>query len=292
MRQELVRVNYKKIYSQIAKYGVTISELAKDYGMDEKTFIERMKIGLDSKLFSSVLKANERNTKKQHRNDKEFVKATSKTSVDVNKEEEKDMARKEQNSSRKVEMVELEKKQGNINDELSKKREMLTEASEILAIREENLTETQRVFDEASKALAESKKERDGARYVVEQQKQDIEKLQDMLADFEDKITTLKNKAIYLVAPGYTGKKPTFGTYYSTVKVQGFDTLSVVEATAEYAIEPALKDMVVTGYDSYKEYMKGLRFVMLCVEYTCSDIEYTVLVNDERLKKLLKAYIE
>ena len=57
-------------------------------------------------------------------------------------------------------------------------------------------------------------------------------------------------------------------------------------------IEPEIKDMLIAGYDSLKDYIKDLRFVMLCMEYTLNDIEYTVLVDDERVKSLLKKYVE
>lgn len=59
------KMNFKRIYSQIAKYGRTISELAEEYGMDEETFMERIKMGLDSKLFLNALSANERHLKER-----------------------------------------------------------------------------------------------------------------------------------------------------------------------------------------------------------------------------------
>lgn len=301
------KMNFKRIYSQIAKYGKSIPELAEEYGMDEQVFIKRMEMGLDSKLFSRVLRANEKKLKQQKNN-------IGKGSEDENYEEE-DMARRndermEQNQSNKDKAAQRQRKQASrksvsasedmsvlenkkitITGEISDKEKSLDEATQILAIREETVTETQRVFDKARKALDEANSERDKAKNVVAQHTQSIERLKAMLGNVETQITELKNKAIYLVAPGYTGKKPAFGTCYSTTEVQGYDTLSVVEAAVDYVIEPELKDMVVAGYDSYKEYMEGLRFVMLCVEYTYKDIEYTVLVNDERLKRLLQTHV-
>lgn len=317
------KMNFKRIYSQIAKYGRSIPELAEEYGMDEQAFIKRMEMGLDPKLFSRALKTNERNLKQQRNNNgkgsEQSAPITTTKTIDENHEEEEDMARRNeermeqnyiQNQSNKgkaaqrqrkqasrnsvsasEDMSVLENKKVTITGEISDKEKDLNEATQILAIREETVTETQRVFDKARKALDEAKSERDKAKNVVAQHKQSIDKLKAMLGNVETQITELKNKAIYLVAPGYTGKKPAFGTYYSTTEVQGYDTLSVVEAAVDYAIEPELKDMVVAGYDSYKEYMEGLRFVMLCVEYTYKDIEYTVLVNDERLKRLLQTHV-
>ena len=309
------KMNFKRIYSQIAKYGRTIPELAEEYGMDEESFLKRIEMGLDPKLFSGALKASERNLKQQ-RNCSE---QSTPIIIDEKHKEEEDMARKnemrmEQNyrqqqsnkdkaaqmqrkqASRKStstseNMSVLENKKVTITGEISDKEKDLDEATQILAIRQETVVETQRVFEKARKALEEAKSERDKAKSAVAEYTQAISKLKATLGDVENQITELKNKAIYLVAPDYAGEKPAFGTYYSTTKVEGYDTIFVVEAAVEYAIEPELKDMVVAGYDSYKEYMEGLRFVMLCVEYTCKDIEYTVLVSDERLKRLLQAHI-
>lgn len=315
------KMNFKRIYSQIAKYGKTIPELAKEYGMVETLFLERIQMGLEPKLFSSAIKANERNLKQLRNNNNEIgsVKTAPKTATDVNHEEEIEMARRneetmEQNYRQKQsqkdkesqrqkkalgkkqppaleDMSVLENKKVTITGEIFDKEKALNEAIQILDIREKTVTETQRIFDEASKALAESKSERDEAKNVVAQHTKSIEELKAKLGDVETQITELKNKAIYLVAPGFTGKKPAYGTFYSTTKVQGDETLSVVDAAVDFVIEPELKDMVVAGYDSYKEYMEGLRFAMLCVEYTCKDIEYTVLVDDERLKRLLQTHV-
>lgn len=313
------KMNFKRIYSQIAKYGKTIPELALEYDMDEQAFIERMEKGLDPKLFSSALKANERNLKQKKRDEDKCSEQIATETTSENHEEETDMARRneermEQNYRQKQsamaretqkqrkqttrkksgtseDMSVLESKKVAVTGEISEQEKALNEANQILAIREETVTETQKVFDEATKALTEAKKERDQAKKAVNQHTQAIDKLKVALSNVESKITELKNKAIYLVAPGYAGDKPAFGTYYSTSAVEGFDGLSVVEAAADYAIEPELKDMVVAGYDSYKEYMEGLRFVMLCVEYTCNGTEYTVLVDDERLKRLLQTHV-
>ena len=307
-------INFKHVYSQIAKYGKTISTIAVEYSLEEKAFIERMRIGLDPKLFSAALKANERNSKRQRNNKKTGYMETIPQTTNVNIQEEQTMANNEQTysrnrsssdkdalvqkkqaSNRSIPVAEaisaLESEKVTITGEISDITEKLDEASKILEIRDETVAKTQSVFDKAKKALNEAQIERDKARNAVTQYRQSIGKLKDSLESIDTRIFELKNNAIYLVAPGYTGIKPEFGTYYSTTEIHGYDTLKVVEATADCAIEPELKDMVVAGYDSYKEYMDGLRFVMLCMEYTCNDIEYTVLENDERLKKLLQIHV-
>ena len=93
------------------------------------------------------------------------------------------------------------------------------------------------------------------------------------------------------MGPSYKGDKPEFGSFISTVEVEGYENLLIVEPDEAVAIEPELKDMLVAGYDSYKEYSTGLRFAMLCIEYVCKNIEHIILVDDERLKALLRKHM-
>ena len=280
------KLNFKRIYSQIAKFGKLIPEMASEYDMDEETFRERLEKGLDTKLYATVIKADERNRKSRQTN------TNNMTTTEEDTEMRKNNSMKQGEQSVKEPTIdELESKKIAMIGELAEKEKALNEAEEILAIREQAVADTESVFLKAKKALAEAQNEYEATNKVVLQFSMDLDTLHIKLTKVEEKITHLKNMAIYLVAPGYTGEKPAFGTFFSTVEVEGFE-VSVAEVSGEYAIEPELKDMVVAGYDSYKEYMEGLRFVMLCVEYTCNDKKYTVLVSDERLKKLLSAHLE
>lgn len=311
------KLNYKNIYSQIAKYGKTIPEMAEKYEMEEDEFIKRIQMGLEPKLFSNAMSSSEKNLK--HRQ-----KAKNKTTKTAVKQEEKEMSRNEakvmfsyrQQQSEKdklasiqekrktleelknqepapseSEMDILEKEIEEVDEEISKEEKALDTDKLSLASAEKALNDKQKAFEEASKNLEIANSQKETAEKLVEQRVKGIEELKAKKESVESRITELKNKNIYLVAPGYSGKKPEYGTFYSTVTVEKFETLSTVEANPEFAIEPELKDMLVAGYDSYKEYINGLRFTMLCTEYACKDIEYTVLVDDERLKKLLKKHV-
>ncbi len=313
------KLNYKHIYTQIAKYGKTIPDMAEKYEMEEDAFIKRIQMGLEPKLFSNAISASEKNLKHRQRAKK------SKTVKTFERQEEEEMSRKgeekallnyrqqqsekdklasikekrrtleelkgQEQVSSESEMKILEKKVAEIEEELSKQEKELDTDKLSLAGAEKVLNDKQKAFEEASKNLEIANSQKETAEKLVEQRVKGIEELKAKKESVESQITELKNKNIYLVAPGYSGKKPEYGTFYSTVTVEKFETLSTVEANPEFAIEPELKDMLVAGYDSYKEYINGLRFTMLCTEYACKDIEYTVLVDDERLKKLIKTHV-
>ena len=304
------KLNYKHIYTQIAKYGKTIPEMAEKYEMEEEAFINRIQMGLEPKLFSNAMSASERNLK--HRQ-----KAKNKTTKTAVKQEEEEMSRKgeakallnyrqqqsekdklasikekkrtledlksQESVSSESEMDILEKEIVEIDGELSKEEKELDTDKLSLASAEKVLNDKQKAFEEASKNLEAAKKQKEAAEKLVEKRVNGIKELKAKKESVEIQITELKNKNIYLVAPGYSGKNPEYGTFYSTAKVEGFETLSTVEANAEFAIEPELKDMLITGYDSYKEYSNALRFVMLCAEYACKEgVEYSVLVDEDR----------
>lgn len=312
------QIKFNLVLDQICRKGKTISELAEEYDMNEEAFIKKMKKGLFPKQFSKALEANEKNIR-QPKNcgtngSEQSVLITTKK-IDENQEEEKYMAkrneeRKKRNLSPKGKATKGQRKQTvrkpnslsekmntlyekrvKLMGKISDKEKDLNEAKKVLAVREETVFETQHVFEDIKMALNEAKCELNDAKKDVERHSQTIEELNAQLEKVETRINKLKNKSIYLVAPGYTGKKPEFGTYYSTTEVQGYDTLSVLEVAKDYVLEPKLEDMVTAGYDSYREYMEGLQFVMLCVEYKTKDIEYEVLVNDERLKTLLRTHL-
>lgn len=313
------KLNYKNIYSQIAKYGKTIPEIAEKYEMEEDEFIKRIQMGLEPKLFSNAMSSSEKNLK--HRQ-----KAKNKTTKTAVKQEEEEMSRKgeakvmfnyrqQQSEKDKLasiqekrktleelknqepapsesEMDILEKEIADVDEEISKEEKALDTDKLSLASAEKSLNDKQKAFEEASKNLEAAKKQKEAAEKLVEKRVNGIKELKNKKESVESQITELKNKNIYLVAPGYSGEKPEYGTFYSTAKIEEFEMLSIVETNAEFAIEPELKEMLIAGYDSYKEYSEALRFVMLCAEYACKEgVEYSVLVDDERLKKLIKTHV-
>lgn len=313
------KLNYKNIYSQIAKYGKTIPEMAEKYEMEEDEFIKRIQMGLEPKLFSNAMSSSEKNLK--HRQ-----KAKNKTTKTAVRQEEEEMSRKgeakvmfnyrqQQSEKDKLasiqekrktleelknqepapsesEMDILEKEIADVDEKISKEEKVLDTDKLSLASAEKALNDKRKAFEEASKNLEAAKKQKEAAEKLVEKRTNVIKELKNKKESVESQITELKNKNIYLVAPGYSGKKPEYGTFYSTAKIEEFETLSIVETNAEFAIEPELKEMLIAGYDSYKEYSEALRFVMLCAEYACKEgVEYSVLVDDERLKKLIKTHV-
>ena len=266
------KMNFKRIYSQIAKYGKTISELAVEYGMEEEEFVSRLEMGLDPKLFSSAMKANERHLK----NKKKLI---AKAEQSQKNEEVKDEIT---TTEEKDVLAILKDKKTLIEDKISQAEVKEQEAKNFLAQQELIYKEAQQTLESAEKGLLLAQDE-----YVSKMNA--LFSLQTELEQVE--IQIMENK-VYLVAPNYSGKKQEVGRFVSTKEIPGWCNVEIVEVNPEYAIEPEFKDMVLCGYDSISQYNEALCFVMLCLQFTYEEVEFTVLNDDTSIEKLLHLYIE
>ena len=218
------KMNFKRIYSQIAKYGRIIPELAEEYAMEENAFIERMQMGLDSKLFPKVMKANERNLKYRQNAKKNHAVIINANLEDKNmainneeqpennkanalKEKEQELTEsKNQDSTPKLSV--LRNSLLTISNEISVMNGKLEEANKVLVILEENVKEKEKALTEATEALAEAEKKRNNAKDIVNNNISSIEELKLKEKSIETQIIELQDKIIYLVASGYKGEKP------------------------------------------------------------------------------------
>ena len=144
----------------------------------------------------------------------------------------------------------------------------------------------QAVLEEAQIAVQQAEAEETEAKQAVQlvqaQHAETMEKLQGV----EKVIQELKEKTIYLVDPWFTGTLPEYGTFLSTVEMEGVQVLKPVET-----IEPDFKDMVSSGFDLVSEYTRALSFVSLVQEYILKGEAHSVLNTDPRVKKLLDKHI-
>lgn len=288
------KMNFKRIYSQIAKYGRTIPELAEEYGMEEEEFIERIQMGLEQKLFLSALSASEKHLKQR----KACVKSDCSKITENTQVERKDITELKKENEKNA-ISRLESRRSNLVRNISDEEKKLDTVSESLIMREKvveehenEVNEKKKELEVAIKELTKLKNGREKMKESVERQSRKVEELRQELENVENQIYELKNKDAYLVVPNFTGTRPEYGTFYSTVMIEGFTKLSVVEVPEDYYLKPNLDEMIAAGYDSYKEYTEALQFVMLCMKFECEGMEYNILGNDERIKKLLEIVIQ
>lgn len=307
------KLNFKAIYSKITKHGVLISDLAEEYGMSRAEFIDRLERGLDPKLFSKAIKEDERNQRRvaiKTRRETEMTTTMRQVEETQEKEppyevekaiittqnvtadsiEEKETTKEENEMEGTNTLEALTQKAEELRLQETKNQEALEKASQILKVREETFKQTQMLLEKAARAREKARGKLEQAKRVTERYQEIGTKLSTQREEIESKILEARNSAIYLVAPGYSGPKPEYGTFLSITLVNGFE-VSIANPGADFVIEPQLKDMVATGIDSIKEYGQALAFTSLCLEYAMKDIPYTILVEDERVKKLLEIHL-
>ena len=301
-------------YGQVIKSGVFANDILKDHlstqSLIEKRnlsfetreeFLQQLKkvLSKNSKLFNSIKKALEKN-------DLEVEKMRRKKD---NLQEQN--ARIQQSREDKCKQIALAKKTVSTLtqpvDELKRMEEertslvkniaiierTLATATSILNIRNKKFTDTQKVFNEAKQALEVAKVEQEDAQKDVENATIQLQKFNLSLSNIDQKIETEKKKrSIYLVAPGYTGEIPSFGTFISTVDIiDGISKVDKITPASDFKIKPDFEEMVDAGYDSAQEYAKILKFVELISQFIYNEKAYTLLVSDERIKNLITLHI-
>ena len=287
-------------YGQVVKSGILANDILKDHlstqalfekrSLDFVTredFLEQLSkvLSKNTKLFNNIKKTIEKNDKVSFQ--KQYTRVQQ-SANDKTKQIEK--AKKSDATTPIDKLKEMEEEKTAIIAEISSEEQTLNAASSILEIRMNAVTETQRVFNEAKKALQTAKSEQKDAQKAVDTATSKLEKLNTLLSDIEQKIEAERNKTIYLVAPGYIGEIPSFGTFVSTAEIEGVST-KIEQIAPEFKIKPDFEDMLNAGYDSAQEYAKALQFVGLITQYIYNEKQYSVLVSDKRIEELLAVHI-
>lgn len=275
-------LNFTTIHKRISEQGKTISELAPEYSMTEEAFIQEMKSGLGPKVFSSLKKMSEKSEKarekqkssaeRKRKNNQKLLEKTSQANSDDCKLENKmkDLIAKKENVEKRIifwddTLNSLEEKRSESNQKIADLKSEIAELEKKIAQEQEVLENIETNYQNiiAKKSELETK-----------------------LSKITDEINLLSQSRIYLIAPGYHGKIPSFGRFISTEDVVG---INVEIQKGELLInDESLNNMMSCGYYDIREYMRALEFAKLCIAYILESDDYTILVDDERIFNVLK----
>lgn len=183
-------------------------------------------------------------------------------------------------------MEELLRKRDELQRELAASASSLEKAEAILAIRQGALTDAQAVLQKAQMAVRQAEKEVQDAQAKVQRAEKQQAETQEKLQGVEKVIQELKEKTIYLVDPWFNGTLPEYGTFISTVEMEGVKTQEVSE---DYLPEASLEGVLL--FDFVPDYKKARIFVGLVAKFELEETPYKLLVSDERVKELLKRHI-
>lgn len=273
---------------QIVKAGVFANDILKDHlsthslfekrNLPFKTrseFLGQLKKVLvkNPKLFNTIKKTLERN-------DCEIEKMKTKKENQQNAPKQTKAETVQQTVDT---LTKMEEKRKSLISSIAKKEKALKTAESILTTHNE-------IVDNALRTLELAKFEQKLAQDNVKKATIKLENLKQSLSEIESAIAEEKRKTIYLVAPGYSGEVPSWGTFISTEKIHNIK-VKLISPTTEYLLKPDFNEMVSAGYDSAQEYFNALRFIALISEFICEEMNYILLVSDKKIQKLIHLYI-
>lgn len=272
-------LNFTTIHKRISEQGKTISELAPEYSMTEEAFIQEMRSGLGPKVFSSLKKTSVKNEK---------LREKQKSSAERKR-------RKSEKTSQTNEEAEflIEKRISNLLSQKEETEKWISFWDGTLIPLDKNKSESnQRIADFKSEIAELEEKiaqEKETLKTIEENYQNSINKKEELevkLSEITDEIEHLSQRRIFLVAPGYHGEIPNFGRFISTEEIIG---MNVEIKKGDLLInDESLNNMMLCGYYDIREYMRALEFAKLCIAHIVECDQYTILVDDERISKVLE----
>ncbi len=281
-------IGWSTISDDILKYHCSTSQVVEKRHLDFKdqaSLLDELSKVIDNKtLFNRIKRALEKNDAEEKKMSNK-AKANEKKATVTTKVEAKASA--EAKIEIKPETVSKVTVVGIKNDDMANLEKSHADTVAEISAEEKKMTEA---FNNARQELQKAKTAQKNAEKEVATFSKKIKKLNEKLGEIENKIETAKNQMVYLIAPGYSGEIPACGTFISTCEVEGVANLKVEQIPTE--LKPDFQDMIKAGFDSAQEYAKALKFVTLVEYYLCNDMQYKMLVSDDKIQKLISAHID
>lgn len=281
-------IGWSTISDDILKYHCSTSQVVEKRHLDFKdqaSLLDELSKVIDNKtLFNRIKRALEKNDAEEKKMSNK-AKANEKKATVTTKVEAKASA--EAKTEIKPETVSKVTVVGIKNDDMANLEKSHADTVAEFSAEEKKMTEA---FNNARQELQKAKTAQKNAEKEVATFSKKIKKLNEKLGEIENKIETAKNQMVYLIAPGYSGEIPACGTFISTCEVESVANLKVEQIPTE--LKPDFQDMIKAGFDSAQEYAKALKFVTLVEYYLCNDMQYKMLVSDDKIQKLISAHID
>lgn len=288
IQENNLRVSAQTVISQILEGQKTFSDLASGkYQMSEvdlKKVIERV---VDDKEIPRLVKADakQKALRKRKKNDKIPVpkpELKSKQEVEPKRELEnkKEVEPNPVLSKRKM----LVKHLVFINREIEScevfKEEKKTDLEETTL----KLKVVKKELEDVGKKEEETKKICKLKEEEFQEAEQQLEKLEKKRESIKEQIKEIDSNIIWLVAPGYKGKMPEYGTLISVVPMDGV----IVEKVPEEVLISEITAEDIFRFDSMEDAKVAHQFVELVFKYYAYNKKYQLLVDNDVLIKLLK----
>lgn len=306
-KEARLRLRPQTVFSAVLEGKKTFAELAPEYGFTTEAFEAEVLAKVGPKEFPRLKKESDRNAAEKEK--KAMKKKTTKKSADttttpstttavvnsdtrttatttttpkeVKMKKERVVTRETLLRQRDNAIREIETAESSVaaeaalleveGDKVKAAEEKVASAKKILAEAQDGLKAAQKDFQKREKTAAEKLK--------------NLQRWQDCLSNIVKNIQEMDAKLIYLVAPGYKGELPAVGQLISVVPFER----ATIEFGSDLYKEISAMDLLESGFDRISEAKAAYDFARLVIKYEIQDIEVTVLVDDDRIKRILTA---
>ena len=256
-----LRFEPQPVFSAILEGGQTFMELAKKYGLNVKEFERLLREKVGEKDFYRLQKASKQNWLKKRPKPKRAKSESKPSKAEPTMPSRNELLKQKEEAEQRIQELTLETEE---------------EASKI--------AKADAKIAEAEAALRMAKKEKNIANDRFSRKMEKLEKWTKKSNAIAELLQEIDNR-VYLVAPGYQGKLPDAGKLVSVVSSEGME----VESGGELLNEPTVEELLNSGYELISDARNAYNFARLVTKYQFEGIESNVLVDDERLKKILEA---
>ena len=256
-----LRIEATPVFKAILEGERTFMDLAVKYGVSIKVFekILREKVGdKEFERLQKVSKQNWQNRLKKHANYK-------------NKGQQENP--KKAISSREH----IIQQRDDIAEKIATLRKEVVEEETKLATAEAKVAE-------AEALLMSAKEERKKIKCRLSGKQKKLAKNEGQFNVLEEQLREMDKKKVYLVAPGYKGKRPDVGVFVSTIPFEGVK----VENGLKLFKEPTGEEVLNSGFKSIEGANNAYNFARLVTKYQYEGIEATILVDDSRIVTILQ----
>lgn len=180
---------------------------------------------------------------------------------------------------------EVRAKRDAIKLQMDSAREILDSAATIMQLKQQDCATAKMELDAAQKKYADATAAEDKAIKDYNAKCEDYQQKESEFKVISQKLEEMERK-IYLIAPGYKGTIPAYGKFISTARIK--DLHVEVKKGDVLLNEPTYQAVVESGYKNLDDFHKALEFAKLCVMYMTGKTPATILVDDERMKNVLR----
>lgn len=305
-KEARLRLRPQTVFSAVLEGKKTFAELAPEYGFTTEAFEAEVLAKVGPKEFPRLKKESDRNAAEKEKKamkkkatKKTTTTTTSSTTTAVVNDDTSTTATAtttpkevKMKKERVVTLETLLRQRDNAIREIATAESSVAAEAALLEVdgdkvkaAEEKVTSAKKMLAEAQDGLKAAQKDFQKREKTAAEKLKNLQRWQDCLSNIKANIREMEAKLIYLVAPGYKGELPAVGQLISVVPFERATT----EFGSDLYKEISAMDLLESGFDRISEAKAAYDFARLVIKYEIKDIEVKVLVDDDRIKRILTA---